>query len=73
MQSFGKNWWAVSEIFEDERAGGRTNGQGRLLWTPLGKPWVQNDVDGIYLLIPPSKNKAAYKYHLFEKYSALIP
>ena len=47
MQKIRKNQWAVSEIFKDGRTDGprtdqRTNGQGRLLRTPSGKPGVQN-------------------------------
>ena len=38
MQNFRKIEWAVSEIFKD----GLTDGQGRLPWTPSGKPGIQN-------------------------------
>ena len=42
MQKIRKNQWAVSEIFTDgPRTDQRTNGQGRLLRTPSGKPWAQ--------------------------------
>ena len=42
MQKIRKNQWTVSEIFKDGRTDhGRTNGQGRLLRTPSGKPWVR--------------------------------
>ena len=42
MQSFRKNFLAVSEISKDGQTDGRTDGQGRLLWTPMGRPMVQN-------------------------------
>ena len=38
MQKIRKILRAVSEIFKD----GHPHGQGRLLWTPSGKPGVQN-------------------------------
>ena len=40
MQKFRKKLRAVSEIFKDGRIDGRTDGQGRLLWNPTGKPGV---------------------------------
>ena len=44
MQKIRKNQWAVSEIFKDGlwTTDQRTDGQGRLLRTPSGKPGVKN-------------------------------
>ena len=35
------NEWSPRYLESDGRTKGQTNGQGRLLWTPLGKPRVQ--------------------------------
>ena len=40
MQKIRKNQRAVSKIFKD----GLTEGQGRLPWTPSGKPGVQYEI-----------------------------
>ena len=51
MQKIRKKQWAVSKIFKDGRTDEltdrRTNGQGGLLWTPSGKPGVQNDKNSL--------------------------
>ena len=45
MQSFRKNYRAVSEIFKDRHTDGQTQGpQRRLLRTPSTKPGVQRDI-----------------------------
>ena len=42
MQSFRKTNEQSLEIFKEGQTDGQTDRQGRLLWTPTGKPGVQN-------------------------------
>ena len=52
MQKIKKILGVVSEIFKDRRTDGPTDGEGRLLRTPSGKPGVQNGNQGETSLLP---------------------
>ena len=75
MQKIRKILRAVSEIFKDglRTTDGLTDGQGRLLRTPSGKPGVQNDFTKTFPTLTEASSTKVLKIYLILYKELLLP